>query len=75
MTVKKKFKQNLQSICIAFIVDSFVANNLKTAILVSTLRDKKKEYILTLIKNTGIIKKIVDKSLHALLDNKSFTEM
>ncbi len=56
-------------------MDGFAANDLKTATLVSTLRDEKKEYTLALTKSVGIIKELVDKSLYPLLNNKSSAEM
>lgn len=59
----------------ALIADRFAANNLKTATLVSALRDEKKEYTLALTKSVGLIKELADKSLHPLLNNKSSVEM
>lgn len=60
---------------VALIADGFAANDLKTAILVFVLRDEKKEYNLALTKIVGLIKKLLDKSLHPLLDDKTFTKM
>lgn len=65
----------MQSIHIILIADGFAVNDLKIATLVSTLRDKKKEYTLILIKSIDIIKKLVDKSLYPLFDNKSTAEI
>lgn len=39
--------------------------------LVLVLRDKKKDHLITLTKSTGLIKEVVDKSLHLLLNNKT----
>lgn len=66
--VKKKPKLNLNSIQITLIANRFVANDLKTIILVSTLRDKKKKYTLILTNSVGLIKKLVDKSLYPPLN-------
>lgn len=66
---------NLESIYTALIADGFITNDLKTATLVSVLRDKKKEYTLTLTKNASIIKELMDKSLYSFLDKKSSAKM
>lgn len=58
-----------------FYNDSFIANNLKTIILISILRNEKKKYTLALIKSAGLIKELVDKSLHLLFNNKSSIKM
>ncbi len=73
--VKGKPEPNLQSIRTSLIADGFAANDLKTATLVSALRNEKKEYTLALTKSAGIIKELVDKSLHPLLNDKSSAEM
>lgn len=59
----------------AFIANRFAINNLKTTILVFALKNEKNEYALALTKSIGLIKELVDKSLHFLLNNKSFVEM
>lgn len=58
-----------------FIADDFVVNNLKTATLVFTLRDKKKKYNLVLTKSIGILKELIDKNFHPLSDDKCAAEM
>ncbi len=73
--INGKPKPNLQSIRTSFIVDNFAVNDLKTATLVSVLKDEKQEYTLALTKSAGIIKELVDKSLHPLLDDKSSAKM
>ena len=42
---------------------------------VATLRDEKKIYHISLTKNAGLIKKLVDKSLHLLFNDKSVTKI
>ena len=49
--------------------------DLKPSTLVSALRDEKKDQINALIKSAGIIKELVNKSLHPLLKNKTAAEM
>lgn len=75
LVVIRKLKSKLQFIQTTLIVGEIVANNLKTVILVSTLRDEKKEYIFALIKTVSLIKKFVDENLYPLLNDKSYAEM
>ena len=48
---------------------------MRPSTLVSALRDKKKDHFIALTKNAGLIKELVDKSLHSLLNNKTTAEM
>lgn len=41
----------------------------------ATLKDEKKDYLIGLTKSAVVIKKLVDKSLHHLLNNKSIAEI
>ena len=43
--------------------------------LVSALRDEKKDHLAALTKSADLIKKLIDKSLHSLLYNKTTAEM
>ncbi len=43
--------------------------------LVSALRDEKKNHLIALTKSAGIIKELVDKNLHPLLNGKTAQEM
>lgn len=49
--------------------------DLRPSTLVSALRDEKKDYLTALTKSAGIIKELVDKSLHPLLNNKTAAEI
>lgn len=44
--------------------------DLRPSTLVSALRDEKKDYLIALTKSAGIIKELVDKNLHPLLNGK-----
>lgn len=55
--------------------DGFVVNDPKTATLVSTLENGKKEYNLALTKSAGLIKELVDGSLYPLLNDKTSAKM
>ena len=49
--------------------------DLRPSTLVSALRDEKKDYLIALTKSAGIIKELVDKNLHPLLNGKTAQEM
>lgn len=49
--------------------------DLRLATLVSALRNEKKDHLTALTKSVGIIKELVDKSLHLLLNNKTTAKM
>lgn len=49
--------------------------DLRPATLVAAFRDKKKDYHIDFTKSVGLIKKLVDKSLHPLLNDKSVAQM
>lgn len=66
---------NLDSVRAALIEDGFAAADLRPSTLVSALRDEKKDHLIALTKSAGLIKELVDKSLHPLLSNKSAAEM
>ncbi len=66
---------NLDSVRATLIEDGFAAADLRPSTLVSALRDEKKDHINALAKSAGIIKELVDKSLHLLLNNKTAAEM
>ena len=55
--------------------DGFAIVNLKLAIFVIVLRDKKKYYLVNLIKSTRLIKKLVNKSLDPLFNDRSAAEI
>lgn len=66
---------NLESIRATLIEDGFAAADIRPATLVAALRDEKKDYLFGLSKSAGLIKELVDKSLHPLLNDKSAAEM
>lgn len=66
---------NLDSVRATLIEDGFAAADLRPSTLVSALRDEKKDHLTALTKSAGIIKELVDKSLHPLLNNKTAAEM
>lgn len=41
----------------------------------TVLRNKKKDYFIGFIKNTSLIKKLINKSLYPLLNNKNIVEI
>ncbi len=43
--------------------------------LVAALRDEKKDYHVGLIKSAGLIRELVDKTIHPLLNDKSAAQM
>lgn len=49
--------------------------DLRPLTLVSALRDEKKDHLTALTKSAGLIKELIDKSLHPLLNNKTAAEM
>lgn len=55
--------------------DGFAPADLRPSTLVSALRDEKKDHIIALTKSAGLIKELVDKILHPLLNNKTAAEM
>ena len=57
------------------IKDGFAIENLGPAILAATLRDEKKNYLVTLTKSAGIILELIDKSFYLLLQNKTTIEI
>ena len=66
---------NLESIRATLIEDGFAPADLRPSTLVSALRDEKKDHLIALTKSAGLIKELVDKSLHPLLNNKTAAEM
>ena len=66
---------NLESVRATLIEDGFAAADLRPSTLVSALRDEKKDHLIALTKSAGLIKELVDKSLHPLLNNKTAAEM
>lgn len=65
----------LDSVRAGLIEDGFDAADLRTNMLVSALRDEKKDHLIALTKSAGIIKELVDKNLHPLLNGKTAQEM
>lgn len=57
------------------IEDCFAAADLRHSTLVSSLKDEKKDHINALARSKRIIRELVDKSLHHLLNNKTSAEM
>lgn len=57
------------------IKDRFAAADLKPATFVAALRDKKKDYLVGLTKSIRLIKELVNKSLHPLLNDKNATKI
>lgn len=66
---------NLESVRATLIEDGFAAADLRPATLVAALRAEKKDHLAALTKSAGLIKELVDKSLHSLLHNKTAAEM
>ena len=66
---------NLESVRATLIEDRFAPADLRPSTLVSALRDEKKDHLIALTKSAGLIKELVDKSLHPLLNNKTAAEM
>ncbi len=66
---------NLNSVRATLIEDGFAEADLRPSTLVSALKDKKKDHIIALAKSAEIIKELVYKSLHSLLNNKTVVEM
>lgn len=58
-----------------FIKDGFDLTNLKTNMLVTALKDEKKDHLITFIKSAGIIKKLVNKKLYLFLNSKTVQEI
>lgn len=73
ITNKPKLKFRL--VWVALIKESFMIEDLTSAILIAAFRDKKKNYHIGLIKIAGLIKKLVDKNLHLLLNDKNTFKM
>lgn len=65
----------MDSVRATLIEDGFAAADLRPSTLVSALRDEKKDHLIALTKSAGLIKELVDKSLHPLLSNKTAAEM
>ena len=70
-----KSQPNLDLVQAMLIEDRFAAVDLRLLILVSALKDEKKDHFITLTKSAGWILKLIDKSLYLLLSNKSSTKM
>ena len=51
--------------------DGFATANLKLAIFIIALKNKKKYYLINLTKSTRLIKKLVDKNLDPLFNDRS----
>ena len=66
---------NLESVRATLIEDGFAAADLRPSTLVSALRDEKKDHLTALTKSAGLIKELVNKSLHPLFNNKTAAEM
>ena len=66
---------NLESVRTTLIEDGFAAEDLRPSMLASALREEKKDFLAALSKSAGLIKELVDKSLHPLLSEKSAAEM
>ena len=66
---------NLESVRATLIEDGFAAADLRLSTLISAFRDEKKDHLTALTKSAGLIKELVDKSLHPLLNNKTAAEM
>lgn len=60
---------------VTLIEDGFALADLRPSTLVAALRDEKKDHFVGLTKSAGLIKELVDKSLHLLLSNKSASEI
>lgn len=73
--ISGKAQPNLDSVRAILIEDGFAAADLRPSTLVSALRDEKKDYLTALTKSAGLIKELVDKSLHPLLHGKTAQEM
>lgn len=65
----------MESVRETLIEDDFVAVDLRPFILVSVLRDEKKDDLIALTKSADLIFELVEKSLHPLLDDKTIAEM
>ena len=66
---------NVESVKATLIEDGFAAEDLWLSMLASALREEKKDFLAALSKSAGLIKELVDKSLHPLLSDKSAAEM
>lgn len=66
---------NLKSVKVNLILDRFAQADLRPSILVSALRDKKKNYFSGLGKAINIIKKYIADFLDSLLKKKTILEM
>lgn len=55
--------------------DEFMLVDLRPATLIAALKDEKKDYLIGLTKSIGLIKELVNKSLHPLLNDKSAVKM
>lgn len=68
-------RETSESVRITLIEEGFAPADLSPSTLVSALRDEKKDHLIALTKSAGLIKELVDKSLHPLLNNKTAAEM
>lgn len=59
----------------SLIKDGFVAANLRPYILISPLRDEKKNYFTSLIKSVGQIIQLVNKGSYLLINDKTTAKM
>ena len=73
--ITNKPEPTFESVQAALIKEGFTLEDLRPATLVAALRDEKKDYYIGLTKSAGLIKELVDKSLHPFLNNKSAAEM
>lgn len=74
-TIIGRPQPNLEFVWATFIKDAFAIADLKSLTLVLALRDEKKDQFIALIKSVGLIKKLVNKTLYPLLNNKTAAKM
>ncbi len=73
--ITDKPEPNLKSVRATLIKEGFTMEDLRPATLVAALRDEKKDYHVGLTKSAGLIRELVDKTIHPLLNNKSAAQM
>ncbi len=73
--IKRRPQSTLDSVWAGFIEDGFDAADVRTNMLVSSLRDEKKDYLIAPTKSAGIIKELVDENLQPLLSGKTAQDM
>ena len=71
MTLYKMPKPNPKFVQATFIKDGFAIENFRLFMFMSALKEEKKDYFGALLKSAGIIKKLLDKNLHLLLNDKT----